>query len=429
MEARFEELDTLVQVLIYLVAFGIVAVASGQLAGVFRKIRLPLITGFLVIGLISGPEVLGLIDEQALPRLRFLNDIALAFIAFAVGSELHLKELSSRYRSIVTMTISQMVIIFLLFSLTFYLMAGMIPVLEEMRLAARIAVSLLAGTIAVACSPESAIAVINELRARGPFTQTSIGVTVVKDFLVIILFAVIFTLSRSLIRDTDFRLYYILQVIAELVAAFGLGFLVGYLLRLILSIKGAGTLKKVLVLTAGFMIYLFTGFVAHRSAESLGMELHIEPLLIAIIGSFLVTNFSVYRNDFVKIIKETGPYVYIVFFTLTGALISLEVLAALWYVTLILFGGRLISLFIAGYAGSSLAGDPVRYRWISWMPYITQAGVGVGLATVIAAEYGEWGGRFSTVIIGMIFLNLIMGPSLFKWALNLVREVHVRPDG
>ena len=429
MEARFEELDTLAQVLIYLVAFGIVAVASGQLAGVFRKIKLPLITGFLVIGLISGPEVLGLIDEEALPRLRFLNDIALAFIAFAVGSELHLKELSGRYRSIITMTISQLVITFLLVSMTFYLMADMIPFLNEMRPVARIAISLLAGTIAVARSPASAIAIINELRARGPFTQTSIGVTVVKDFLVVIFFAVIFTLSRSLIQDTDFRFVYILQVIAELAVAFGLGFLVGYLMKLILSIKGAGTLKKLLVLTTGFMIYVFTRFVSDRSVESLGMELHIEPLLIAIIGSFLVTNFSVYRNDFVKIMKETGPYVYIVFFTLTGALISLEVLTALWYVTLILFGSRLISLFIAGYAGSNLAGDPVRYRWISWMPYVTQAGVGVGLATVIATEYGEWGARFATVMIAVIVLNQIVGPPLFKWALNLVREVHVRPDG
>ena len=104
MVLNFGNMSVWVQVLIYLGAFGIVAVASGQIAGAFQRLKLPLITGFLVIGLISGPELLGLIDEQAVSRLSFLNDIALAFIAFAVGSELYIKELRSRMRSIISMT-------------------------------------------------------------------------------------------------------------------------------------------------------------------------------------------------------------------------------------------------------------------------------------------------------------------------------------
>jgi len=429
MNPRFEELNVMVQVLIYLCAFGIVAVASGQIAGVFRKLKLPLITGFLVIGLISGPEVLGLIDSEALPRLRFLDDIALAFIAFAVGSELYLKNLTSRLKSIIAMTISQIPFTFVLVSLVILFIAELIPFFDRMSLAARIAVSMLAGTIAIANSPSSTIAVMNELRARGPFAQTSIGVTVVKDFAVIVFFAIIFTLSKSLILENDFRLIFIIQVVAELALAFGLGYLVWYLLRGILSIKGATTLKKLLVLFTGLVVYLFTRLVALHSTSYLGLELHIEPLLICIIGSFMVTNFSIYRNDFIRIIKETGPYVYIVFFTLTGALISLEVLTSLWYVTLVIFGVRIVSLMIAGYTGSSAAGDPAQYRWISWMPYVTQAGVGVGLATIIATEYGEWGARFATVMIAVIVLNQIVGPPLFKWALHLVKEVHIRSDG
>ena len=56
MEYQFENY-IIWQVLIYLGAFGIVAVAAGQIAGVFQKLKLPLITGFLVIGLDFGPEV------------------------------------------------------------------------------------------------------------------------------------------------------------------------------------------------------------------------------------------------------------------------------------------------------------------------------------------------------------------------------------
>lgn len=429
MGSGFEELHTLWQVLIYLAAFGIVAVAAGRIAGVFQKLRLPLITGFLVIGLISGPELLGLIRKEALSELNFLNDIALAFIAFAVGSELYLKELRSRIRSIVTMTITQISVTFVLVSLALFLLTEMIPFFDGMRLAAKIAISLLAGTIAIARSPASAIAIINELRARGPFTQTAIGVTVVKDFAVIVIFAVIFTLSKSLILETEFKLFYIAQVLLELAFAFGMGFLVWILLRLFLSIKGALVLKKLLVLLIGLLVYMFTDITGDHSSRFLGLELHIEPLLICIIGSFLVTNYSVYRNDFVRIVKELGPYVYIVFFTLTGAMISLEVVAALWFVTLVLFGARILSLFLAGYMGSAIVRDTPLYRRISWMPYVTQAGVGVGLATIIASEYTGWGGEFATVMISVIILNQIIGPPLFKWALHLAGEVHVRSDG
>lgn len=429
MGSGFEELHTALQLLIYLGAFGIVAVASGQVAGVFQQFKLPLITGFLVIGLISGPELLGLINSGALLRLNFLNDMALAFIAFAVGSELYMKELRSRMKSIISMTISQILASFILVSLSVYLLASMIPFLEDMTLVARISISMLAGTIAIANSPSSAIAIINELRARGPFTQTSIGVTVVKDFAVIIFFAVIFTLSKSLIQEDNFRLIYIGQVVAELVVAFGMGFLVWILLKLILSIKGAIILKKLLFLATGFLVYLLTRITEDHSGRYLGLELHIEPLLICIIGSFMVTNYSVYRNDLIKIVKETGPYVYIIFFTLTGAMISLDVVSSLWFVTLIIFGVRIVSLGLAGFVGSASAGDSHLYRRISWMPYITQAGVGVGLATIIATDYAGWGGQFATIMISVIVLNQIVGPPLFKWALNLVGEVHVKSDG
>ncbi|MEN8157293.1 MAG: cation:proton antiporter [Bacteroidota bacterium] len=423
------EMHALVEILIFLGAFGIVAVAAGQLSGAFQKLRLPLITGFLVIGLLSGPEILGLIETDMLERLGFLNDVALAFIAFAVGSELYLKELKSRMKSIISMTITQLVVTFLLVSMTMYLLSGLIPFLSQMKLAARISISMLAGTIAIARSPASAIAIINELRARGPFTQTAIGVTVVKDFAVIIIFAVIFTLSKSLIQEADFRTIYIVQVLVELLLAMGLGFVVGFLLKFIMAVKGAMILKKSLVLLTGFSIYIFTNVVREYSGTHLTMDLHIEPLLISIIGSFLVTNFSIYRNDFTKIVKELGPFVYIVFFTLTGAMISLKVMASLWFVTLILFGARIVSLMLAGYLGSRVAGDSPLFRRISWMPYVTQAGVGVGLATIIATEYTEWGGAFATVMIAVIVLNQFVGPPLFKWALHMAGEVHVKSDG
>ncbi len=429
MVSGLDDISVIWQWIIYLGAFGIVAVAARKLAGIFQKLKLPLISGFLVIGLVSGPEILGLIEKDALLNLAFLNDIALAFIAFAVGSELYLKELRSRMKSIISMTITQIVVTFTLVSLAIFLISDLIAFTAGMSVSARLAISALGGTIAIARSPASAIAIINELRARGPFTQTAIGVTVVKDFLVIVIFAVIFTLSKSMIMEMEFRLIYPIQALAELILACGLGFLVWVILRGIFTFKGVMALKKGMVLLLGFLVYYFTHVVEDQSIHYIGLEIHIEPLLICIVGSFLITNYSVYKNDFIRIIKELGPYVYVVFFTLTGAMISLEVLAKLWFVTLIIFGVRMVSLFLAGYAGSSLAGDSALFRRISWMPYVTQAGVGVGLATIIATEYSVWGTEFATIMISVIVINQIVGPPLFKWAIHLVGESHVRSDG
>ena len=429
MDSSFAELSTTLQLLIYLGAFGIVAVAAGRIAGVFAKFRLPEITGFLIIGIISGPEVLGLIHADALPKLNFLNEFALAFIAFAVGSELFIKDLRSRLKSIVVMIISQSVVLFLLVSLTMFLIADLIPFFENLSLAARIAVSLIAGTISIATSPAASIAVINELRARGPFTQTSIGVTVVKDFVVIILFSVVFTLSTSLVTKVEFSILFIVQVIAQLAIAFGLGFILWYLLKLVLSIKGLLRLKKLLVLFSGLMAYLIAQIIGNHAVEYLGLELHIEPLLICIVGSFLVTNYSIYRNDFMKILHETGPFVFVIFFTLTGARIALDVVATLWYITLILFASRIVSLMLAGAIGSRAAGDPSKYMKLSWMPYVTQAGISLGLATIIASAFPGWGDGFTTILISVIVLNEIVGPPLFKWALQMTGEVHLKSDG
>jgi len=62
------------------------------------------------------------------------------------------------------------------------------------------------------------------------------------------------------------------------------------------------------------------------------------------------------------------------------------------------------------------------------MPYVTQAGVGLGLATIVASTFPEWGSEFATIVISVIVINQIVGPPLFKWAINIVKEGHTRAD-
>ena len=110
-------MEDILQICSFLAVFIIIAVASDQISRLFPRIKLPLVTGLLVMGIITGPYVMDLITQEAVNDLDFINDFALAFIALTVGAELYLRELRSRFRSITAMTISQLVITFILGSL------------------------------------------------------------------------------------------------------------------------------------------------------------------------------------------------------------------------------------------------------------------------------------------------------------------------
>jgi len=65
----------------------IIVLSARQMGSLFARIRLPLISGFLFIGIIAGPFVLDIVHSENIPKFLFLDEIALAFIAFAAGRD------------------------------------------------------------------------------------------------------------------------------------------------------------------------------------------------------------------------------------------------------------------------------------------------------------------------------------------------------
>lgn len=407
-----------------ILGFAIIATASGNIAKLFQKIRLPLITGFLAVGIISGPYVAKLISKQTIHDLHFINDISLAFIAFAAGSELYLKDMRSRFKSIAWMTIGQLFVTFFGSTIVLYYLAGHIYFMKELDSGSQLAISMLISVIFVARSPASAIAIINELRAKGPFTKTAIGVTVVKDVLVIILFTFAFAISGILIKGQEFEVITIIILFLELIVSIGIGWLLSKILAFILSFKINTHLKIIFILSIGWAVYGLEYQVKVLSIEYLNYEIYLEPLLINIVASFYVTNNNRHRLEFLKVIEDTGIVIYVAFFTLTGAAISLDVLIDYWFIALAFFALRLSTMILGSVFAAWAAGDPPIYKWIGWMPFITQAGVGLGLVTVVAGAYPEWGEAFETTLVAVIVMNQMFGDPLFKWALYKVGENH-----
>ncbi len=406
----------------------IVAIAANRIAIVFQKIKLPLITGFIITGIVAGSSMLNFITQDSIKRLDFLFDIALAIIAFSAGSELYLNELRSRIDSIKWMTIGQLVITFLMSSVIIYFIADYIPFMREMDSISKIAVAILFGTIFVARSPSSAIAVINEMRANGPFTKTVMGVTVLKDVLVIILFAICFALAKAFINGEDTNIIFFIFLLFELSLSFGLGVLAGMLLKFVFSLTLQSWVKSGLIIVIGYFVYLGADILANYSEIFFSHKIVVEPLLICIIASFVITNYSRHRIEFATHLENVAPTIYIIFFTLTGASLSLQTLMSVFGIAVALFFIRIITMFFGGMFGVIAAKDPKKYTFISWMPYITQAGVALGLATIVAHTFPVWGHAFETIIIAIIVINQLIGPPMFKWTLNFVKESHLRAN-
>lgn len=418
------------ELLILVLGFLIIAIAANQIAKNFQKIKLPLITGLIFTGIIAGPYVIGLVPVSAKSNLQFINEIALAFIAFAAGAELYLKELRSRFKSIKWNTFGQLVVTFVAGSILVYLFADHIPFMADYSVKAKISIASITAAIFVARSPASAIAVITELRAKGPFVQTVMGVTVVKDFLVIILFSICMSLGESLISGEEFNIISILVILLSLSLSFLLGYFVfGNLLKMALSFKIRRFGKTILILAIGFASYYLMHILKDLTHEHFEHTMHLEPLLMCILASFYVTNYTKYRPEFLNILEKAGTPIYVAFFTLTGATLAVNVMGSVIWVALILFGIRIITMIAGAYTGGILAGDPMKQNHIGWMPYITQAGVGLGLATVVAAEFPEWGVQFETVIVAVIVMNQFVGPPLFKWAIHRLGEDRTKGQG
>ncbi|MEM7550276.1 MAG: cation:proton antiporter [Bacteroidota bacterium] len=415
-------MEIIISYIIPILGFVLIAVCANQIAKLFGRIDLPLITGLLATGIIAGPYVLEFVDTTGVSKLKFIKDIALASIAFAAGAELYLKEFRSRLPSVSKNSFVQLFVIFGVGAFLVFQVMNFTDLFAELSRSQKIAVSILAGTIFVARSPSSAIAVINELRAKGPFTQTVLGVIVVIDVLVIVLFTITVALAKNLETGIGFQYSLLLILAMELLVSVGLGYVMSLILTKLLSVRLTSEFKSVLVIAIGWSAYLISYVVEDYSFLYLGKKLYLEPLLICIVASLIVSNSSKTRLEFLKIIKETSGYIYIGLFTVVGLSLSIDVLLNSWYFALIFFIVRIVSVFIGSYSGGIVAKDPVSFRNYGWVAHMTQAGVALGLTARLTEGIGPWGAGLSTILIAVIVLNDVIGPPLFKWALVKIGE-------
>jgi len=378
---------------------------SGYLLGkLLLKIKLPKLTGYILAGIVFGPYILNFLTNQTVEKLRLIDDLALSIIALSAGGELRLSQLKEDYKSLLYITIIQTVGMFLIITVLIFVLAPAFSFLHDFSRIQVLGVSMIFGIVLITKSPSTTIAMISELKARGKFTEIVLGITILKDVVVILFFALLFTLAKKILQvENPTENHLMATLMIELFGSLLAGGVIGWVL--IKYLKHKIPYVSLFVLGIIFFVSKFAPLI------------HLNILLIFIVAGFLVENFTPLGDYLLRIIGQSSLIIYVLFFAAAGASLDLVALRQTWMLALLIVSIRILAVWSSTLLGSVAARAATTVRKYSWMGFISQAGVGLGLAILVERTFPGWGADFKTLILAVIAINQIIGPILFKYAL------------
>ena len=398
----------------------LVSYVTGKLAA---DLGLPRITGYVVAGLLVGPSGVGIVTDADVTSFTLIDQVAIALIAFSAGAEIKLREVREAGRAIAAILVSEMAAVFVAVAGVVLLLKPYFPLIADQGWAEAIIIASVFGSIAIANSPSVAVAVINDTRSRGPVSSTILGVTVLKDVAVIILFAVMLSVARSLLEGGGAGLG--LELAERMWWEIGGSILVGAVLGWLVSLYLDRWKAEPILFILG--VAILVTIIADR--------LHLEILLTALTTGFFVENIAESKADrFVRAVEANALPFYALFFSIAGASIHLDELAQVWPLVFILVGVRATAIWAGTKAGARVgrAGDKVER--FAWTGFVSQAGVTLGMVTIAAEAFPEWGPEMKTLFVAMVAIHELGGPVLLQRGLAAAgeagakdREIHPPP--
>lgn len=390
-----EEISTLV--------VGIMLLTSYLFSDIVKKLKLPRLSGYMLMGVILGSSGIGVLTEDIIDGLQFLENLALSFIALTAGGELKFSQLKEYKKSLLYILSSQMLIIFLGMTIVFYIIAAYIPFFADLNNYMIFAFAILFAGCALSTSPATAIAIITELQSEGKVTNIVFIITVLKALLLILFFPIIITLAKQFyLESVSFNLSLLTDISFQLFASVITGILMGGII--------IWYLKKVKVEMSLFLLGITLAITEVSSLFGL------EVLLTSLVTGIVVQNFSSHGQSLIKGIEIFSLPIYVIFFCFAGASLHVEILGEALLITFILIIARFFLNYAGNYVGATLAKEDRYIKNYSWMGYIGQAGIALGLGIIIEQNLPDKIGEyFLTILISTVVINEMLGPVLLKY--------------
>jgi hypothetical protein len=128
----------------------------------------------------------------------------------------------------------------------------------------------------------------------------------------------------------------------------------------------------------------------------------------------------------VEVLHVMAVPVFVIFFAMAGADLRLQTFVAYWPMVLAVALVRVGLIYTSSTAGARIGrAEPVVVRY-GWTGLVSQAGVALGLATIVADRLPRLGLAMQTLIVGIIAFNESVGPVLFRAGLDRAGEIRVR---
>lgn len=407
-----------------------IALAAGLLMSRFTKpLKLPAVTGYLVAGILIGPFCLGQLGidgigfptDESVAALKIISEVALGFIAFAIGNEFRLADLKKIGKQATVVAIVQALFATLFVDLALF---GLHCILGEEKLPLAVVITL--GAIATATAPAATLMVVRQYKAKGNLTSLLLPVVALDDAVGLVVFAVSFGIAKALRSGTVDIVSVVVEPLIEIAASILLGLLVGCLFSLCERFFESNS--KRLSLSITFVI--LTVAVSMLKFEVFGIHIGFSSLLVCMMLGSVFCNICDFSEEIMgKTDKWTAP-LFILFFVLSGAELKLDAFSdwAVVGIGVVYILSRSLGKYFGSYIScrATKCDDKVsRYLGITLLP---QAGVALGMSLTAQTYFGEQGQMIRNIALFAVLIYELVGPLLTKIALKRAGEISPKAE-
>lgn len=378
-----------------------IMLTAALLAGkVVKGLKLPNVTGYLVIGLLLGPHCLKLLSQELLDNMSIVTDFALGCIAFSIGAEFKFSFLKKIGKAPIIIGILEAL--------------GAVLVVDAalLLLGCNITFALAMGAIASATAAASTLMIVKQYKAKGPVTNTLLPVVALDDAVALMAFGISMAIANMISSHGTVPIgRLLLAPFIEIVGGLAFGTLLGILMVFAVKLyTGRGNRLAITIM----MICLCVGV-----SELVGFS----ALLACMMQSMIFVNLSRYREKIYEPLDRITPPVYMMFFIISGASLDVTIIASVGLVGAVYVVGRIIGKVLGAALGAKLSkAPPIVSRWLG-LTLVPQEGVAIGLATSAAASLPEYGARIKTIVLCGVVIYELIGPIITKTALKKAGEI------
>ncbi|MCC8047355.1 MAG: cation:proton antiporter [Clostridiales bacterium] len=409
--------------MVYVLLSMSVAILAGLLmTRVLKPLKLPSVTAYLVAGVLIGPYCLGRIDitglgftsMESVEDLGLVSDVALGFIAFAIGNEFRLSQLKKTGKQAAVIGVVQAL------TATLFVDAALLALSAATHGKLTVAQAITLGAIATATAPAATLMVVRQYKAKGPLVDLLLPIVALDDAVGLIVFAVSFGIAKALVSGTFDLVSILVNPLVEIVMSLALGALMGWLLTQLEKLFNSNTNR----LNMSIAFVLLTTALSMLEWEVGPVTIGFSSLLVCMMLGTVFCNLCPLSHEIMdKTDSWTNP-LFAAFFVISGAELELSVfgditivLIGLIYILTRSAGKYLGSFFSAKATGCS---DTIcKYLGITLLP---QAGVALGMC-VTAQQLGEQGDLIRNITLFAILIYELVGPLLTKMSLKRAGEI------